>query len=258
MNQKLQGMIAGVLIGIMLTGGTVFAQSISETVEIAYNNIKIFIDGAEYVAKDGNGNVVEPFVYNGTTYLPVRGIANAFGKDVVWDGKTSSIYLGKKGQNQPENYLDRIQYSYYNEGEKDNNLYKINGKITDCLKNDYTSGMLFNTSWNGWTIEDDKDKAEILIDYPLNGQYKELTGKIVLPQQVAIAGFEGKDVNSESVTSDILFYADDRLIHTATQVTKTMPYALDLDIKGVNKLTIKIKSGHKFTYTALTDLALYK
>lgn len=67
-----------------------------------YENIKILIDGEEYTPKDANGNVIEPFIYNGTTYLPVRGIANAFDVDVDWDGATASIYLGKKDQNQPD------------------------------------------------------------------------------------------------------------------------------------------------------------
>ena len=61
---------------------TVLAKQATETISVMYDNIKILIDGVEYTAKDVNGNVIEPFIYNGTTYLPVRGIANAFDKDV--------------------------------------------------------------------------------------------------------------------------------------------------------------------------------
>ncbi len=68
MKKNLQGMIAGVLIGTILASGVVFAKQISETAELFYNNIKIYIDGGEIIPKDANGNVVEPFTINGTTY----------------------------------------------------------------------------------------------------------------------------------------------------------------------------------------------
>ena len=75
---------------------TVFAKQATETISVMYDNIKILIDGVEYTATDANGNVVEPFIYNGTTYLPVRGIANAFDKDVDWEPQTSTVILGSK------------------------------------------------------------------------------------------------------------------------------------------------------------------
>lgn len=264
MKQRLQGMILGLLIGVMLAGGTVFAGSISKTVNIAYNNIKIFIDGAEYVAKDGNGKVVEPFVYNGTTYLPVKAIANAFGKDVIWDGKTSSIYIGKKDQNQPDNYLDRIQYSDIITGKQENKVWKINGRITDYLKNDYSNGMLFYLYWahiydDGRNIEGDKDFANSLIDYPLNSSYKKLSGKIVLPKEIDIAGLNKMDEENRNRNNcDVFFYGDGRLIKKYSSVTTTMPFEFDIDVQGVNMLTIKFLGSNDYTYVALTDLALYK
>ena len=115
---------------ILTLSVTVFAKQISEQVEIFYNNIKIYIDGAEIVPKDANGNVVEPFTMNGTTYLPVRAISNAFGKDVEWDGETQSVYIGKKDQTKPDNYLDRIQYNDYRKADEtngDNKFAIING-----------------------------------------------------------------------------------------------------------------------------------
>jgi hypothetical protein len=46
--------------------------------------------------KDANGKVVEPFISDGTTYLPVRAVCQALGKDIIWDGDTNSVYIGKK------------------------------------------------------------------------------------------------------------------------------------------------------------------
>ena len=38
---------------------------------------------------------MEPFIYNGTTYLPVRAVGEALGKQVGWDGKTKTVYIGE-------------------------------------------------------------------------------------------------------------------------------------------------------------------
>ena len=45
---------------------------------------------------DATGKIVEPFIYDGTTYLPVRAVGEAIGKSVTSDGATQSVYLGDK------------------------------------------------------------------------------------------------------------------------------------------------------------------
>ncbi len=93
MKNKLQFLLSGILIGIILSNGAAIAKSGTEMLEAFYSNIKIVIDGTEISPKDANGNAVEPFIHNGTTYLPVRAVGEALGKDVQWDGKTSTVYL---------------------------------------------------------------------------------------------------------------------------------------------------------------------
>ncbi len=97
MKRRLQGLIAGLLIGTMLTGGVVFATNGSRVAELLYNNIKILLDGNEIIPKDANGNTIEPFIIEGTTYLPVRGIASSLGLNVGWDGATQTVTLNKPG-----------------------------------------------------------------------------------------------------------------------------------------------------------------
>ncbi len=93
MMKRLQGLVAGVLIGAMLTSGVVLAKQVSEKAELFYNNIKITLNGQELEPKDANGSYVEPFIINGTTYLPVRAVANALGINVSWDGNTNTVIL---------------------------------------------------------------------------------------------------------------------------------------------------------------------
>ena len=261
MKKRLQGLIVGVLIGAMLTSGMVFAKQISETAELFYNNIKIYIDGGEIVPKDANGNVVEPFIYNGTTYLPVRAISNAFGKDVEWDGTTQSVYIGKKDQTKPDNYLDRIQYNDYKSASVYNDFSIINGSITDYNGEQYTNGIVYSIYTGQFDqIDGDKDEANAIISYPLNSQYSNFKGKIVIPEKIDISTW-GTLEDCVAGRADILFYGDGKLLHKSTAVNSSMTHTFDINVSGVNQLVVKVKLWYEYSNrpkVALTDLALYK
>lgn len=96
MKQKMK-VIGLVLVVMMLLTTTVFASVGSRTAELWYNNIKIMINGKEVIPTDANGNAVEPFTIDGTTYLPVRGVASALGMNVGWDGTTNTVTLDNPG-----------------------------------------------------------------------------------------------------------------------------------------------------------------
>jgi hypothetical protein len=70
-----------------------YASSFSKSAQLVYNDIKITLDGQAITPKDADGNAVEPFIIDGTTYLPVRAVANALGLGVNWDGATNTVNL---------------------------------------------------------------------------------------------------------------------------------------------------------------------
>jgi len=69
------------------------ATSRNKQATLYYNDIKITLDGEPVIPQDAIGNTIEPFIIDGTTYLPVRGIANALGVIVKWNGVTSTVEL---------------------------------------------------------------------------------------------------------------------------------------------------------------------
>lgn len=95
--KKLQwrGFVLGILISVALMSivGTAAATVSKTTVEVDYNNIKVTMDGQAVNLVDANGVAVEPFIIDGTTYLPVRAVANALGLDVKWDEETKTVEL---------------------------------------------------------------------------------------------------------------------------------------------------------------------
>ena len=93
MKNKLKGLAAGILIGMtIVSSGALATTGVIQKV-LEYNNIKITLDNKEIVPKDANGQYVEPFTIEGTTYLPVRAISNALGLGVEWDDSTKTVKL---------------------------------------------------------------------------------------------------------------------------------------------------------------------
>lgn len=93
-----KGFVAGVLVTVLAIGlfGTALATAGSRSVTADYNNIKVTLNGDTINLADANGAPVEPFAINGTTYLPVRAVANALGLDVGWDQTTATVSLSTK------------------------------------------------------------------------------------------------------------------------------------------------------------------
>lgn len=99
--ERMKGFVAGLLVAVLALGliGTAAATIGKRTVEVDYTDIKIELNGEKVTPVDANGNAVEPFAINGTTYLPVRAVSNALGLDVGWDGATSTVKLAGGAEN---------------------------------------------------------------------------------------------------------------------------------------------------------------
>lgn len=93
--ERTKGFISGILVSALVfsLASTAAATIGQRTLNAAYSDIKIELNGKRITPTDANGNVVEPFAVNGTTYLPVRAIGNALGLNVTWDSKTNTAKL---------------------------------------------------------------------------------------------------------------------------------------------------------------------
>ena len=85
----IKGMSIGCALAVVAGSTLVFAEPVKQNIEAVYNDIKIIVHGK--TATPSNG---EPFIYDGTTYLPVRAVAEALGEVVDWDGNTNTVYIG--------------------------------------------------------------------------------------------------------------------------------------------------------------------
>jgi hypothetical protein len=66
-------------------------------------SIKILVNGQEFHPKDVKGNDVMTFTYNGTTYCPLRALAEAYGLEVGYDSNLKMATVSQPGTKSNDN-----------------------------------------------------------------------------------------------------------------------------------------------------------
>jgi hypothetical protein len=229
--QKFRYIILGMMIMAIfsMTAFPALAASTSQQITAYFNNIKIYIDDELIHPADSAGNTVEPFVYNETTYLPVRAVADALGKAVVWDETTNSVYLGKHNSDIPAaNLADMDDFYSTNEnrwqvfggtGEKDN-VGNMHEKGVKLLVPSYIDGDVL-------------DRV-----FLLNQKYTRFTGNIAITY---------KDKN-ETGASGIKIYGDEKLLYTSPMMTAgSYPVDFSIDVTNVIQLKIEWYDTNKYS-----------
>lgn len=212
---KIKGFIVGALVCSLMFGTVAFAASTK--ISVTFDKIKYMFDGVEKKPTDAQG-----FIYKGTVYAPISFIGKSVGKDVAYDGKTKTVWVGKKLGS--FKYLDSIEYARFDTSstchtlsmEKwDSSNFKIAG-------NTFLHGI---GSYFSWGLENPKQS----IDYNLDGKYKTIYGKIGI-DDISKNSTEGGRIKilgdgEEIYVSDLLKGGD-------------LPRDLNVDISGVLKLQI--------------------
>lgn len=216
--EKIKGLVLGFIIGMMITGGTTLALNASTLYDVITDGVSIVVDGKKLNPTDVNGNRVQPMIYNGTTYLPVRAVANALGKAVYWDGPNYTVYLGEMDGKleYPTVYLkDMTDISEYR-GYDDAIHY-----ISTCTDN---YGNTYNDAFWVYTANSDKRNSEYLLDM----KYSRFRAILFVPK--------GDD---KEYLRYIKIVADGKTIYTSPKIDKTSrPVEVDVNVKGYNDLKI--------------------
>lgn len=119
--KKLKTIVASLVLLLTLVA-TVSASSGVKDAQLHYRDIKVTLSGEQLNLVDANGTPVEPFILDGTTYLPLRAIAGALGLDVGWDNQTSTVILTEK---EPEYmvYITKSGKRYHHDGTCNGGTY---------------------------------------------------------------------------------------------------------------------------------------
>ncbi len=88
MRKGIRGFLVGVIMTSMLTG-VAFAGGVNQAIQVVFNAVNITVNGQKVAADN--------ILYNGTTYVPLRAVAEILGKEVGWDGTTNTASITDKG-----------------------------------------------------------------------------------------------------------------------------------------------------------------
>lgn len=233
--QKIKHFALGMIITFVLS--VMVIPAVAETVQkriSVITGVNIFLDDIKLNPKDVTGRPVEVFIYEGTTYLPVRAVAEAVGKAVSWDGETMSVYLGKHSSEEPVVMLHELDY-FNKEGYAFNLIYNVE----DNLKNTYVVGIETRNGENSQT-------------YYINDKYRKLKGRYILDY----------DYRDTDVESELKIYGDGELIYTSPVLTGGVrPIDIEVDISGVKELKVESSnptSAISYTRTYLVNTGLYQ
>ena len=102
MKKRFLSFAAGALTALLISSTAVTALAASGAIRIEVSPISVLVDGEVFQPKDAKGNDVMVFTYNGTTYAPLRALAEAYGLEVGYDGERHIATVSKQPtQTQP-------------------------------------------------------------------------------------------------------------------------------------------------------------
>lgn len=90
MKSRITSYLAGVLTVVLLGAFSVSALAADGALTLTANPINILVNGEVFRPKDAAGNDALVFVYNGTTYAPLRALAEAYGLEVGYDSTSNT------------------------------------------------------------------------------------------------------------------------------------------------------------------------
>jgi len=239
MKKRIQGIIIGFLTATLLSGITVWAATGSQSISVTYRNIKLYVDGALITPKDVSGNIVEPFIYNGTTYLPVRAVGEALGKQVDWDGDTSSVYVGGM-PNRPALEVPLYNKPYFEIG--DSAGYLASGNIT------YNSIKIYTNKYN--KLDNSQYSYINYVSYHINMAATKFKATLTSPQL-----YSG-DNHPELVYK---IYGDNKLLYTSPIMTPSVdsiPVAVDISGFMDLKIETDLATVGGYTYSGYQGLCI--
>jgi hypothetical protein len=198
--------------------GTAFASGKLTSINVVQGGIKLFVDGTLVVPTDTDGKTIEPFIYDGTTYLPLRALSNALTnnqKQVKWDGATSSIYVGQAPVAAQTNIAELTPFYQ-------SDYILIEDRATFKILDQNITAFNRMTNRNGEGIT-----------YMLKSNYSQINGQLVVPY----TNLGNKDAGGVS------FYNVDRkgnetLIKEIHTVAGDDPVKVNVDVRGVEILKI--------------------
>lgn len=208
MKKRMFVTMVGAISIISMATGAVAATTSAKIQAFLDGSITFKINGSAWKPTDASGKPIQPITYNGTTYLPVRAVSDAFGTPIKYDGATKTISIGAgdtvsfnssgvKPKYQPYNFEDII----------DKSKLQFGGKTY--------LGAYGMPAWSGTAPND-------YMSFQFNGNYKSL--------HLVVAGLADLKFRVSNL--------DEQVLASDLTVTKGHVSAYDIDLQNSDGIIV--------------------
>ena len=214
------------LFALHLPAAAAEAATTIRNIQASYMGITIVADGAEVSTE------VEPFVSDGVTYVPVRAVAEALGKEVTWDEETKTVYIGAvPGE---ESWM-KILPPYTVDGSL---AYALDG---DNERSSFTVAGQSHTEGVYLEHTETEDSASAI--WYTRGKYQAITFRV---------GHVDKSANNDAV---VTVYLDGKLLGSMEMSWDTPPKMLRIPLSKSENIRIEVTCEARDTAYALYDIS---
>jgi len=229
--------ILGFITAAMFFGAIGTYAATTSKIDVVWNVKAIKFDGVTKTSSN------KPFVYNGSTYVPLRFVAENLNKEVIWDKATQSVLV-----NTPKpkgTYLgDSVNYMNYQEDYGSNGaLLVFNGKqvLNNTMNSRTVSKDNLGTAYKNFVLmfvhQYAPNPSVNFIEFPLNSKYKQFTTKV---------GLEDIHQNTTALTT-VEFLLDGNAIKTLEFKAGDFPQDVNLSVENGKKLTLQVTTNQDFS-----------
>lgn len=191
---------------------TIAAGLVDKTINVS-SGLNIVVNGENFIPRDVQGKELETFVYNGSTYIPLRAVSQALGYPVDYDPATLTAYVGViPGQavnieSICPNY-DR-SYAYTTNTKEHPDSIRVAGDM-------YVDATCFGGSDGAYTL------------YNLHAKYNKFNFKF------------GHIDESGTTDATLRIYLDDKLVVEHEMKAQALPYEDSIDLTGCLQMKIEV------------------
>jgi hypothetical protein len=215
--ERIKGIAIGfILCAILSAGAMVMASTQTVVREITYG-VGVVLNG-QAVQFDYDSR---PFVMGGTTFLPLRTLAELLDLPVDFDPATNTVFVGNRhaGQRRPLNEVA----PFFDSGGGTHARVQAEGTVT-------MGGMDYQNALTYWRSGRNISPRGTVTPFSLhnrNGQFRMLTGYV--------GRVDGTNMRSATMT----IFGDDRVLATYEIQARDLPIPISVFVEGVQNLRIE-------------------
>ena len=229
MKQRLQGMVMGVLLAVLLLGTmTVFAAN-TRTIEVSFGGYRTYLFEQEIVVRDDDGKIIEPFSHNGHVFIPVDTVLHAMRENATWDEKRGVLRFGQVTAERVKIPLQETA-PFFDSGlitSLGSTIRQISGRPILWTRNSVRMG--------GNTFRD----VLVYTSQGSNAQHSSFTLHNLSGRYMLLTGYIGRVDETASRDAVARFFGDGTLIQSININRGALPVTFSIPVENVNLLRIE-------------------